>query len=79
MTNAAILGFGCSPRQHSTRTSARWRCRLVQVRRSLRASQEGYRRFRSSNSSAVRGQSSRNSRDKARSASSLPLVWQPGQ
>ena len=33
----------------------------------------------SSSSSGVRGQSSRNKRDRARSASSFPLVWQCGQ
>jgi mRNA interferase RelE/StbE len=32
-----------------------------------------------SNSSNVRGQSPRSSRDSARSASSFPAVWQPGQ
>ena len=38
-----------------------------------------YRCLSASNSSGVRGQSSRNNRERARSASSRPPVWQVGQ
>ena len=41
--------------------------------------QDAQRRFKASSSSSVRGQSEPSSRDKLRSASTLPPVWQRAQ
>lgn len=56
----------------------KWNATVVKVLRCI-FHQRGYRFFNASSSSSVRGQSDFSSRDKLRSASTFPPVWQRAQ